>query len=497
MASSSSSALSAPRHRHNPVDSICRKLQTIRRCGDREPHSPFQIPKLFSSSSGRRVPTGASPRPDVDAILKKLPLHTSTSATNPSERACGRQKGGVVPAVGRRPTGIPCRDPGKSCYPPRIPATPTLPTPPTPSTASVAYSIIGTPGEGAGDRRGVAGTDTQRRAWPRGCSTPTAATLTRDSTRFAFSRAASHAEEEEEEEEDGARRGSPSLGHRTNSAPTAGHAHLLSYNLVFGGGGGGLDGELPCPALVVRRLSMGDPHTSALSGAGSENKNETMAEVSLICEEDLLDTIFHACDTQRRGKVFVSCIVDYLRHTTSRTSEDSGLEELCNMLDPERKDVSIDLDTYHAVMKEWIDDCRNNGSQQLAQREKMLKEEVEEMKATLSSAEEGRARASAHSKNMEKENQSLIAKITSLQEEVNFKVTMETDDLQARLGKLCDLNADLQKSREVEELKKVVEEYSSVTEVRPSLSLSAAYRLNQSISGSLQTELALAQSPLG
>lgn len=58
------------------------------------------------------------------------------------------------------------------------------------------------------------------------------------------------------------------------------------------------------------------------------------------------------------GKVFVSHIVDYLRHTTSRSSEDSGLEELCNMLDPEHKDVSIDLDTYHAVMKEWIDDCR-------------------------------------------------------------------------------------------------------------------------------------------
>lgn len=61
------------------------------------------------------------------------------------------------------------------------------------------------------------------------------------------------------------------------------------------------------------------------------------------------------------GKVYVSHIVDYLRHTTSRSSEDSGLEELCNMLDPEHKDVSIDLDTYHAVMKEWIDDCRNNG----------------------------------------------------------------------------------------------------------------------------------------
>lgn len=67
------------------------------------------------------------------------------------------------------------------------------------------------------------------------------------------------------------------------------------------------------------------------------------------------------CYFHLAGKVFVSHIVDYLRHTTSRTSEDSGLEELCNMLDPEHKDVSIDLDTYHAVMREWIDDCRNNG----------------------------------------------------------------------------------------------------------------------------------------
>ncbi|NWQ79897.1 LRMP protein, partial [Columbina picui] len=59
-----------------------------------------------------------------------------------------------------------------------------------------------------------------------------------------------------------------------------------------------------------------------------------------------------------RGKVAVSQIVDYLRHTTSRGSEDSGLEELCNMLDPDHKDISIDLETYHAIMKEWIEDCK-------------------------------------------------------------------------------------------------------------------------------------------
>ncbi|NXV87433.1 LRMP protein, partial [Calonectris borealis] len=59
-----------------------------------------------------------------------------------------------------------------------------------------------------------------------------------------------------------------------------------------------------------------------------------------------------------RGKVAVSKIVDYLRHTTSRGSEDSGLEELCNMLDPDQKDISMDLETYHAIMKEWIEDCK-------------------------------------------------------------------------------------------------------------------------------------------
>ncbi|NWH71800.1 LRMP protein, partial [Piaya cayana] len=61
-----------------------------------------------------------------------------------------------------------------------------------------------------------------------------------------------------------------------------------------------------------------------------------------------------------RGKVAVSKIVDYLRHTTSRGSEDSALQELCNMLDPDQKDVSIDLETYHAIMKEWIEDCKSN-----------------------------------------------------------------------------------------------------------------------------------------
>uniref|UniRef100_A0A8D3B2E7 Inositol 1,4,5-triphosphate receptor associated 2 n=1 Tax=Scophthalmus maximus TaxID=52904 RepID=A0A8D3B2E7_SCOMX len=549
-----------PSRRHNPVDSICRKLQTIQWRGDREPNTPFQIPKL-SSSSYDSPQSGL--RHNLEAILKKGALYR--------DEASQRSSVGVS-------------------VPLSSPSTPAC-NPPTP--ANITYTITSTLGE----KRGPDGSDVRhRKTWQRYCSTPTG--KSNDSPYFTFTRAPPPVQPESERPSSS----SPPLS-RTF---TPGHS-TLSYNLNFCAADS-TECELPYPALVVKRLSMGG------TSVGSENRKENMAEISLICEENLLDTIFHACDTHRRGKVYVSHIVDYLRHTTSRSSEDSGLEELCNMLDPEHKDVSIDLDTYHAVMREWIDDRRNSredltndvtqdsvklrdslcakrsmlfnmtsGSleafggeasraefetselvycvadlqmcnqklleevkklkqvaegmedsnqklaeenedlrsqarvnQQLTQKEKMLKDEVEEMKATLSCTEEGRARASAHSKHVERENQSLIAKIASLQEE-NFKVTMETDELQRRIAELCDMNADLQvpsffckmflyfstllfhlypllradKSKLESQMQMMHPDLAGA-----GLTLSVAYRLNQSTSGSLQTELALAQSPL-
>ncbi|XP_042155909.1 inositol 1,4,5-triphosphate receptor associated 2 [Oncorhynchus tshawytscha] len=575
------------RQRHNPVDSICRKLQTIQR-HDREvnPPSPFQIPKFTSSSYDSPQ---SSLRRNLEVILKK------------------REREGML-----TPKGSP-QLPRSSHCPNSSPANPTM-NPPTPVNAT--FTITSNPGEWRGVGVGLGG---QGRGWQRDCSTPA---VQNGDTFFSFSHGPQFTQPEAGTGSDGSER------HRTPSLTRTPAQSLLSYNLNFCSSDSTanlLQCELPYPALVVKRLSMGD---GAMS---SENRKETMTEVSLICEEDLLDTIFHVCDTQRRGKVYVSRIVDYLRHTTSRGSEDSGLEDLCNMLDPEHKDVSIDLDTYHAIMKEWIDDCRKNGDdtpedltqesvrlrdslsakrsvllnmtsgsleafggevsrtdletsdlvfcvtdlqfsnqklqeevrklkqnvetmedhnqklaeeneelksqarlgQQLAQKEKMLKDEVEEMKMSLSYTEEGRARASAQTKHMERENQSLIAKISCLQDE-NIKVTMEMDDLQKRMIELCDLNAELQvhkhsfdavvsekeslilqKCRQIEELMATVMEYSSVTELLRAdktklesqihmmppdmavagLSLSVAYRLNHSTSGSLQTELALAQTP--
>uniref|UniRef100_A0A3B5MGG9 Lymphoid-restricted membrane protein n=1 Tax=Xiphophorus couchianus TaxID=32473 RepID=A0A3B5MGG9_9TELE len=556
-----------PSRRHNPVDSICRKLQTIQWRGDREPNSAFQIPRL-SSSSYDSPQCGL--RHNLEAILKKGAI-----LKDEVERVQGM--------------GMPSsHSSGLGSY---VPLSTPKCSPSTP--ANVTYTITSTLGE----RRGPDGSDLKHvRTWQRYCSTP--AGQSRDSPYFTFTRGPNPAQCESD-----SRSSSPPL-----SCTFTSRNSTLSYNVNFcsADAANSAQCELPYPALVVKRLSMGD------GGRGqslSAKVDSNMAEISLICEENLLDTIFHACDTQRRGKVYVSHIVNYLRHTTSRSSEDSGLEELCNMLDPERKDVSIDLDTYHAVMKEWIDDCRNKNytqedsiklkdgasarrsmllnmtsgsleafggeasrvefetselvycvadlqmsnqklqeevrklkqvvesmeesnqklaeenedlrnqarvTQQLAQKEKMLKEEVEEMKATLSCTEEGRARASAHSKHM------------------NFKITMETDELQNKIRELCDIIADLQvflpfvyypchphylplpgwillrqfsiiyiQSFNINcELLKVSLRNNSVPHLCfctfpfTHLALSVAYRLNQSSLGSLQTELALAQSPL-
>ncbi|XP_029456001.1 lymphoid-restricted membrane protein-like [Rhinatrema bivittatum] len=336
---------------------------------------------------------------------------------------------------------------------------------------------------------------------------------------------------------------------------------------------------LPSPLQIRLSLNRGGQGMRRVL----ENKNE-MTDVSLICEEDLLDNIFRACDIQRRGKVAVSKIVDYLRHTTNRGTEDSGLDELCNMLDPEKKDISVDLDTYHAIMKEWVEECRNyryegtaeetdvensvfklqenliaarmasgmnvtsgslealggdvskgdletsdlincvadlqyhnqklqeqnhnfkmametmeevsNGlmeeieelhnqakhAQQAIAKAKSLKDELEEMKTNLNSSEEKRAHILAQKKQLEKDNLSHINKIATLQEE-NVKAAQDFDDLKVKVVELSSNIVEFQmqlheyenlvaskdkdlreKYLHIEELKSVLMEYSSVIE---------------------------------
>uniref|UniRef100_A0A8C6KSW2 Lymphoid-restricted membrane protein n=1 Tax=Nothobranchius furzeri TaxID=105023 RepID=A0A8C6KSW2_NOTFU len=509
--------------RHNPVDSICRKLQTIQWRGDREPNSPFQIPKLFSSSYDSPQ---CGLRPNLDGILKRRAFY-----------------GDEAESVDRGGMGMPSSAASqKSNLSPFVPLSTPACSPPTP--ANVTYTVTSTLGETKGaDKRDLRQVNT----WQRSCST--SSIQSKGAPYFAVT-------QEPQSEPSKCDRKTPSL----SCTFTPGSSSFF-YNVNFCSADTAAEHELPHPALLVKRLSMDD-------GVASE-KRRNRAEISVIGEENLLDTIFYACDTQRRGKVYVSHIVDYLRHTTSRTPEDTGLEELCYMLDPDQKDVSIDLDTYHAVMREWIDNCRNNGGEEcrsmllnmtsgsleafggeasrpeietselvycvtdlqmsnqklreevkklkqvvesmeegnqklaeeneqlrtrarvnqlLAQKEKMLKEEVEEMKATLTCTEEGRARASAQRQHM-----------VSQTPEGDL-ITMETDELQKKIKELRDINTSLQVPFIYPSL--FIDCLSSPPCFHPAvslstgLSLSLAYRINQSSTGCLHTELALAQSPL-
>uniref|UniRef100_S4RRJ3 EF-hand domain-containing protein n=1 Tax=Petromyzon marinus TaxID=7757 RepID=S4RRJ3_PETMA len=91
---------------------------------------------------------------------------------------------------------------------------------------------------------------------------------------------------------------------------------------------------------------------------GSSEDSVVSSEIGFISEENLLNTIFKTCDTESTGHVAVAKIIEFVQLTISCGSEDSGLQELHTMLDPERRDLSIDMDTYQAIMCEWIEHRR-------------------------------------------------------------------------------------------------------------------------------------------
>ncbi|OCT87988.1 hypothetical protein XELAEV_18016617mg, partial [Xenopus laevis] len=467
--------------RHNPVDSICRKIKTIQ-ARDQDSNPNLQIPKFQSRNFDSPQ---SNTKKNLEEVLK------NRTVKNPDKELGGfSSPGGHV------------FSPGHNLASPCLRAVAQNDSPLGNATYSINLTVK----------------DNNKKIWSaksQSCSTPV---VYAGDLQFKFSQSA---------------------------IPSAQYKNILLE-----------EPSIPCtPSFyftdrksetialqspVVKRLSL-----SETGGVRRplEHKLENASEVSLICEEDLLDSIFHACDSDHRGKVAVSKIVDYLRHTTSRGSEDSGLDDLCNMLDPDKQDISMDLETYHAIMKEWIDDCRNNGadtnkmkesalgneesmfklresllavrrisgtmnitsgsleafggdisrgdletsdlitcvadlqynnqklqeqhakmkainealeeanhrlleeneelynqwksSQQAITRARVLKEELEEMKTNMNSSEERKAQVVALNKQLEKDNLSLIHKISSLQEE-NMRGTLEAEGLRKTISEISD-----------------------------------------------------------
>ncbi|KAI4586399.1 hypothetical protein MJG53_004186 [Ovis ammon polii x Ovis aries] len=108
---------------------------------------------------------------------------------------------------------------------------------------------------------------------------------------------------------------------------------------------------------VVKKLS---PNEEGWKQGTDDGKEDVTDSNNRTYEEELLRSIFNICDSKRRGLVRVTKIIDYLRQTTSQGSEDDGLEELWIMLDPEKRDVHVNLETFQATVKEWMmAHCRN------------------------------------------------------------------------------------------------------------------------------------------
>ncbi|KAG3292271.1 lymphoid-restricted membrane protein [Ictidomys tridecemlineatus] len=333
---------------------------------------------------------------------------------------------------------------------------------------------------------------------------------------------------------------------------------------------------------VVRKLSLNDDGWKP----GADDGQEVMHSTTRDWEEQLLTGIFHACDTKCRGSVEVSKIIDYLRQTASQDSEDTSLEELWNMLDPERRDPHVDLETFQTIMKEWMafsankwgevksrlssimddsvfeqqgstksvkttsdttdstpgsfealggdlsngvlemsgfityvadlhfnkqkleeenhrvklaletleeannqlaDDCSElrlqiKSAHQAIMRTSRLKEELEELKISMNASEEEKALILAQKKQLETENQALILKIKILQEE-NIKNIIDMDKLEKKIEELSKIETEHQiqlhtyenmllnkdatmqkKNLSIEELKLTITEYRSVIE---------------------------------
>ncbi|EFB23945.1 hypothetical protein PANDA_006278, partial [Ailuropoda melanoleuca] len=84
-------------------------------------------------------------------------------------------------------------------------------------------------------------------------------------------------------------------------------------------------------------------------------------------EEQILNSTFEACDTQRTGIVAVTHVLAYLEAVTGQDPQDARLQTLACNLDPngEGPRATVDLDTFLAVMRDWIAACQLDGGLEL------------------------------------------------------------------------------------------------------------------------------------
>ncbi|XP_038064866.1 inositol 1,4,5-triphosphate receptor associated 2-like [Patiria miniata] len=107
------------------------------------------------------------------------------------------------------------------------------------------------------------------------------------------------------------------------------------------------------PDLIFaqNRRERGQRRRSGQSSGSSATTDD--GGLSVIDKEDLLDTIFVSCDTEGKGRVAVSRVIQHIQMIIE-SSESRDIDELALQLDPTGLDLEIDLPTYQNGIAQWV-----------------------------------------------------------------------------------------------------------------------------------------------
>ncbi|XP_078094502.1 inositol 1,4,5-triphosphate receptor associated 2-like [Mustelus asterias] len=115
-------------------------------------------------------------------------------------------------------------------------------------------------------------------------------------------------------------------------------------------------------AAVKKTLSFPSTGTHELmSEIIAKDSIEKSTDMDICSEEDVLNCTFESCDIEGKGEVYVSRIIGYLEDVTGQSCEKGQLKLLHKMLNPEERDIAVNLGTFHNIMKQWIAECRQEG----------------------------------------------------------------------------------------------------------------------------------------
>ncbi|XP_064334861.1 inositol 1,4,5-triphosphate receptor associated 2-like [Camelus dromedarius] len=285
------SAKKVTEKRHNPVESICRKIRAIQK---REISHPIQHIVRYQSSSFDSPQT--NPKKDLEEVLRRM---IAAQVPPPNTLSSSSERGEAF------------------ISPPHI-ASPGDPTSSHPSSPeSAAHSAILTRSENISRPRSQS---------PQNCTSLRSQIRKRE--RFSNKDLNNYCNEND----------------------------FRSLTLDFDSASDQSSGFFTPQDSVVKKLSLNEEGWNLGTEDGKEDVTHSNTRT---CDEEWLTSIFCACDRKCRGSVEVTKIIDYLRQTAGQGSEEGVLEELWNMLDPEKRDPQMNLETFQAIVKEWMAHGRN------------------------------------------------------------------------------------------------------------------------------------------